>query len=98
MKLSDLRNLAVRRQARIHFPLSDGRECVISEHGIAQVPGLADAPGFNLEQELEAVAVFRLESAVSVVRSPQPVVLTRNQIADMTAAGSQRPQPAEPEA
>jgi len=38
-------------------------ECVVSEHGIAQVPGLNTRAEFNLEQELAEAAEFLLEHA-----------------------------------
>ena len=63
MKLADLRKLSIRRQIRIRFPIRNGMECVITEHGIAQVPGLRAVPDFNLEQELASASAFVLEPA-----------------------------------
>jgi len=61
MKLADLRKLSIKQQTRIRFPLRNGLECVIDEHGIAAVPGLRAIPDFNLEEELEAARDFVLE-------------------------------------
>lgn len=58
MKLADLRKLSIRRQIRIRFPLRNGMECVVNEHGIAQVPALRSIPDFNLEQELATASAF----------------------------------------
>ncbi len=38
-------------------------ECVITEHGIAQVPALGGIPDFNLEEELAGAGEFLLEPA-----------------------------------
>ena len=40
MKLGDLRKLSIKQKTRIRFAVTGGLECVITEHGIAQVPGL----------------------------------------------------------
>lgn len=63
MKLSDLRKLSVKKRLRIRFSLSNGMECVLNEHGIAQVPALRAVPTFNLEDELVDVQEFLLEPA-----------------------------------
>jgi hypothetical protein len=61
MKLSDLRKVAVKKHLRIRFSISNGMECVVNEHGIAQVPALRAVPSFNLENELAAVQAFTVE-------------------------------------
>jgi len=61
MKLADLRKVAIRRQIRIRFPIRNGMECVVTEHGLAQVPALRSVPDFNLEQELSSAGTFILE-------------------------------------
>jgi len=61
MKLADLRKVAVKTHLRIRFPLSNGMECVVNEHGIAQVPALRAVPAFNLEEELAGVQAFVVE-------------------------------------
>jgi hypothetical protein len=71
MKLADLRKLSIRRQIRIRFAICNGMECVITEHGIAQVPGLRSVPDFNLEQELAGASAFVLEPVSDP--SPRPV-------------------------
>jgi len=88
MKLADLRKLSIKQQLKIHFRLHNGMECVISEHGIAHVPGLQAAPDFNLEQELESAAEFLLEpSAAPDRKNPaRPRKLDRAAVAAMTSA------------
>jgi hypothetical protein len=61
MKLTDLRKLTVKKHLRIHFRLQNGLECIIDEHGLAQIPALNKVPDFNLEQELVSVGEFVLE-------------------------------------
>ncbi|MBI4907397.1 MAG: hypothetical protein HY820_27475 [Acidobacteria bacterium] len=61
MKLADLRRLAIRKQLRIRFDLSEHGECLIDEHGTAKVPSLRAVPSFNLEEMLVGVTRFRLE-------------------------------------
>jgi hypothetical protein len=61
MKLQDLRKLAIREQAKIHFRLSNGMECVVNEQGVAQVPALRSKPEFNLEQEAAGAGEFLFE-------------------------------------
>lgn len=63
MKLADLRKLSIRQNLKIRFQLPNGMECVVSEHGVARVPGLRHAPDFNLEEELAAISAFVLEPA-----------------------------------
>lgn len=63
MKLSDLRKVTVKKNLRIRFTLSNGMECVLNEHGVAQVPGLRAVPSFNLEDELAGVQQFLVEPA-----------------------------------
>src|ERR1051325_3967789 len=62
MTLADLRKLAIRQQTKIRFPLAGGLECVVSEQGIARVPGLTGTPDFNLEQELTSAQIFHLDT------------------------------------
>jgi hypothetical protein len=63
MRLSDLRKVAVKKHLRIRFPISNGMECLVNEHGIAQVPALRAVPAFKLEDELAAVQAFAVEPA-----------------------------------
>ena len=58
MKLADLRKLSIRKHIKIRFQLGNGMECVITEHGLAQIPALRRTPDFNVEQELSSVAEF----------------------------------------
>jgi hypothetical protein len=88
MKLSDLRRLAIRRSVRIRFPLPNGMDCVLNEHGIAQVRGLHALPDFNLEEEFARAGEFTLETVVSgeEQRAKGPQLLTREQLAAMAGA------------
>jgi hypothetical protein len=63
MKLADLRKVTVKKHLRIRFHLSNGMECVVNEHGVAQVPALRAVPSFNLEEELVGVQAFVVEPA-----------------------------------
>ena len=65
MKLADLRKLAIRRQTRIRFRLRNGQECVITEHGVAQVAALKGVPDFNLEDELASAGSFQLDPVIT---------------------------------
>jgi hypothetical protein len=69
MKLADLRKLSIRKNLKIRFQLSNGMECVVTEHGVAQIPTLAHTPNFNVEQELASVSQFMLEPAVAVKKA-----------------------------
>jgi len=88
MKLADLRRLAIRKNIRIRFQLAHGWECVVNEHGIAQVPALRGAPDFNLEEELAAAPKFLLEPLTGggKNRPVKPQLLTREELAAMTTA------------
>jgi hypothetical protein len=84
MTLADLRKLSIRQHTKIHFRLQNGMECIVNEHGVALVPGLAGAPGFNLEEELAGAAEFLLEPA-----PPAPSRhLRREELATLAAASS----------
>jgi hypothetical protein len=63
MNLSDLRKVTLKKHLRIRFALSNGMECIVNEHGIAQVPALRAVPSFNLEDELVRVQTFVVEAA-----------------------------------
>ena len=90
MKLADIRKLAIRQQYRIAFVLKNGLECVVTEHGIAQVPSLATVPDFSLESELPSVQRFSLQPVVSGEKKkkvPPVQTVSYEQLAAMTAAG-----------
>jgi hypothetical protein len=70
MKLVDLRKLTIRRQTRIRFLLANGMECVLNEHGVAQVPALHGIPDFNLEQELAAAREFQFDTLTADPKAP----------------------------
>lgn len=90
MRLVDARRVAVRKRAKIRFALAGGLECVINEHGVSEVPGLAAAPEFNLEEEFARASRFTLETAEAPGR---PSALTRAQMealaGEKAAAGEQ---------
>jgi hypothetical protein len=94
MKLAELRKLSIQKQSKIHFRLRNGMECIVSEHGIAQVPALKGVPDFNLEEELAAASEFLLEPAsVPDKKSdkknpPRPRTITRAELAGMTASSA----------
>jgi hypothetical protein len=91
MKLSDLRKVTVKQHLRIRFPLSNGMECVVNEHGIAQVPALRAVPTFNLEDELVGVQTFVVEPADAGDKDkgkPKPRSYTRDEMAALAAAGA----------
>jgi hypothetical protein len=84
MKLADLRKLSIRQNLKIRFQLSNGLECVITEHGVAQVPALRRAPDFNLEQELVSISEFVLDSAAQDQKRPiAPRRVGREELAAM---------------
>ena len=64
MTLADLRKLSIRNQFQIRFHLRNGMECVISDHGVAQVPALQGTPDFNLEEELTFAREFRIDAPI----------------------------------
>jgi hypothetical protein len=82
MTLADLRKLSIRKQTKIHFRLQNGMECIVNEHGIAQVPELRGVPGFNLEEELAGAAEFLLEAAPPAA----PRSVRREELAALAAA------------
>jgi hypothetical protein len=90
MKLADLRKLSIQRQSRIRFRMRNGMECVITEHGVATVPGLHRAPDFNLEDELALAEGFVLEPANPVKKGPAPAArsLERKEIAALFTASA----------
>jgi hypothetical protein len=86
MKLADLRKLSIRQNLKIRFRLSNGLECVITEHGVAEVPALRRAPDFNLEQELVSISEFVLDAAAQDQKRPvAPRRIDRAELAAMAA-------------
>jgi hypothetical protein len=93
MKLSDLRRHTVKKSVRIRFQLGNGMECIINEHGIAQVPQLSMPPDFNLEAELAGARDFIVEPAVVVKasRPPRPEALSRDELAAIVSGSGGEP-------
>jgi hypothetical protein len=87
MKLADLRRAAVKKHLRIRFALSNGMECIVNEHGIAQVPALRTIPSFNLEEELGRAREFVLEAAGDAKAKPRSA--TAEEVAQLTAGGGE---------
>ena len=81
MKLADLRRAAIKSSVRVRFSLSNGMECVLNEHGIAQIPDLHAVPSFDLEDELARAGQFTVEPAVADKSKSRPQVLNREQLA-----------------
>ncbi len=90
MKLSDLRKVTVKKHLRIRFSLSNGMECIVNEHGIAQVPALRAVPSFNLEDELAGVQAFVVEPAEAGKdkAKPQARNYSRAEMTAFAAAGA----------
>jgi len=90
MTLTDLRKLSIKQQFRIHFRLGNGMECIVTEHGVAQVPSLKSVPNFNLETELASAGEFLLEPAApsSSKDSPRPRTVRRDELDAMTQASA----------
>src|SRR5664279_1070116 len=85
MTLGDLRKLAIRQQTRIRFPLANGMECVVNEHGVAQVPALNSIPDFNLVQELAGAQQFHLDALTGDPKIPiKTRSLRREELAVLT--------------
>lgn len=88
MTLADLRKLSIRKQLKIRFQLANGMECVVTEHGVAQVPALRRGPDFNLERELAAVSQFTLEPAKAPPKGPvKPNSVSRAELSALLASG-----------
>ena len=88
MTLFDLRKFTVRQQTRVRFALSNGMECIVTEHGVAQVPALSSVPTFNLEVELAAAQTFQLDTLTADPKLPVKTrSLRRDELAALTAGG-----------
>ena len=81
MTLGDLRRATVKNNTRVRFQIGNGMECVVTERGLAQVPGLQGVPDFNLEQELESAREFVLEA------NGEPQTVSREHMERWAAAG-----------
>jgi hypothetical protein len=66
-------------------------ECVVNEHGIAQVPALRAVPSFNLEDELVGVQAFVVEPADAGEKDkgkPKARSYTRGEMTALATAGA----------
>lgn len=88
MKLADLRKVSVKKRIRIRFALSNGMECVLNEHGVAQIPALKGVPSFNLEDELAGAQAFQVEPVSAGKDKPAPRRYTREEMTALSAAGA----------
>jgi hypothetical protein len=96
MRLADLKKVAIRKQTRIRFTIPGGLDCVVNEHGIAQVPELARTPDFNLETALASASRFTLEPVALVKKKAAPPQhVTADQLAAMAAGGTETSHPDE---
>ena len=88
MKLADVRKLSIRKNLKIRFALANGLECIVTEHGVAQVAGLRGVPDFNLEQEFASASTFILEPVKTDKKHPvQPRPVGREELTALTTAG-----------
>jgi hypothetical protein len=81
MTLADLRRTAIKSGVRVRFSLSNGMECVMNEHGVAQIPALRAAPNFDLEDELSRATQFNVEKVSAEKDKSRPQLLNREQLA-----------------
>lgn len=89
MKLADLRRITIKSSARIRFPLSNGMECVLNEHGIAEVPAMQKTGDFNLEEELARAERFTMESVTPADKNKaRQQILSREQMAALAGTKS----------
>jgi len=88
MMLADLRKLSIRKQVKVRFRLQNGQECVVTEHGVAQVPGLKTVPDFNLERELASSSEFLLEpvAPAGAKNPPKPRSIGREEMEQLAMA------------
>ena len=87
MTLADLRRTTVRKNLRIRFQLPNGMDCVVNEHGVAQIPALRAVPDFDLEDQLGQVREFVIEPVTPPEKGKvrlQP--MTREQLAALAGA------------
>lgn len=88
MNLADLRKVTVKKHLRIRFALSNGMECVLNEHGLAQIPALRAVPLLNLEEELGGVTEFMVESAATGQKEKATVRrYSREELSALAATG-----------
>jgi hypothetical protein len=86
--LNDIRRFAIKSQSRLTFPVEGGLACVVNEHGIVKIPGLAGPPAFNLDHQFAAAGSFVLEPAAVGKDKPQAVRLGRAELAAKLGAAA----------
>ena len=99
MTLTELRKLCIRQHFQIRFTMQNGRDCVITEQGLATVPGWTGVPDFKLPDELAAAGSFLLETKAEDPRKrpPDPRRVDRTQLAALVNSASGKPAAAEHE-
>lgn len=86
MNLADLRRFCVKQRSRIRFSLENGMDCVISEQGICQIPALQAPPSFKLDEQLDRISAFVIETASGKDRTSTRTV-SRTDLEVLTAGG-----------
>jgi hypothetical protein len=88
--LTDLRKLTVKKSLRIRFLLANGMECMVDEHGLAQIPALNKVPDFNIDSDLPSVSEFLLEWRADLDKKgmPKRQTLTRGEMDAMTGSAA----------
>ena len=82
MKLADLRRVAIKNGVRFRFPISNGMECLVNEHGIAEIPALKRVPDFDLETERARAPQYTRETVEALEKNKKrPQVFNREQFA-----------------
>lgn len=85
MTLLDLRRYAIRRRVRVGFSSPGAGECIVSEHGLLQIPSLAGVPGFQFDSSLAGVERFVL---TPVEESGRPQTISRRHLETLVSAGA----------
>ncbi len=85
VKLHDLRRYAVLNRTPITYSDASGRKARVKRNGIVEIPGLAGAPPYNIEDVLADAQEFVLEP-----EDPKAQVrrLSRPEIAALLASSS----------
>lgn len=87
MTLNDIKRYAIKNQSSLTFPIEGGLNCVVNEHGIVKVPGLAGPPTFDLDKEFAVAAIFTVEPVATGKEKPKPVRMPRAELAAKLGSG-----------